>query len=264
MDHRAVLEFRNQLHRVLGAGQHPASRAQERPREGDGFDEIVAEPGGRREKEIAEGVTCQIDLPVEAIGEDGGQRPRRVAQGQKAVADVSGREDAELTPQLARAAAVVRHGDDRREVNLGPVIVGRTRIGAKPAQDDRKPRTAPERNDPEYGGLVRRGHLGAPGQKLPADKPSLRVHLLLVAQQPYLFPAPGVPVLVGDFHRHTRHSTVTLLARFRGWSTSRPRRAAMWYARSWRGITLTRGARRSAAGGIGIRWSALRAISWSP
>ena len=31
------------------------------------------------------------------------------------------------------------------------------------------------------------------------------------------------------------HSTVTDLARLRGWSTSRPARTAMWYARSCRG-----------------------------
>ena len=34
-----------------------------------------------------------------------------------------------------------------------------------------------------------------------------------------------------------RHSTVTDFARFRGWSTSHPRRTATWYARSWSGTT---------------------------
>src|SRR3989442_2477453 len=46
------------------------------------------------------------------------------------------------------------------------------------------------------------------------------------------------------------HSTVTLLARLRGWSTSQPRSTAMWYARSWRGSTLISGINKSVDGGI--------------
>ena len=38
------------------------------------------------------------------------------------------------------------------------------------------------------------------------------------------------------------HSTVTVLARFRGWSTFSPRRRAMWYASSCSGITASSGA----------------------
>ena len=39
-----------------------------------------------------------------------------------------------------------------------------------------------------------------------------------------------------------RYSTVTLLARFLGWSTSQPRRIAMWYAMSCSGTTKRIGA----------------------
>src|SRR5213594_3287722 len=46
------------------------------------------------------------------------------------------------------------------------------------------------------------------------------------------------------------HSTVTLLARLRGWSTSQPRSTAMWYARSWRGSTLISGINKSVEGGM--------------
>src|SRR5262249_47917868 len=42
-------------------------------------------------------------------------------------------------------------------------------------------------------------------------------------------------------HGSHAHSTVTLFARLRGWSTSQPRRTAMWYASSWSGITLRMG-----------------------
>ena len=41
-----------------------------------------------------------------------------------------------------------------------------------------------------------------------------------------------------DEHLFSRsYSTVTDLARLRGWSTSHPRRTAMWYASNCKGIT---------------------------
>src|SRR2546430_3393881 len=60
------------------------------------------------------------------------------------------------------------------------------------------------------------------------------------------------------------HSTVTLLARLRGWSTSQPRSTAMWYARSWRGSTLISGINKSVDGGMATTWWARRTISASP
>ncbi|MCG3122587.1 MAG: hypothetical protein GIKADHBN_00979 [Phycisphaerales bacterium] len=45
------------------------------------------------------------------------------------------------------------------------------------------------------------------------------------------------------------YSTVTLLARFRGLSTSCPRSTAAWYAMSWRGMTVSIGLRASGMSG---------------
>src|SRR6185503_10677955 len=45
----------------------------------------------------------------------------------------------------------------------------------------------------------------------------------------------------GTGPRHAPYSTVTDLARFRGWSTSVPRATAVWYANSWSGITASAG-----------------------
>ena len=45
------------------------------------------------------------------------------------------------------------------------------------------------------------------------------------------------------------YSTVTLFARFRGWSTSQPRRTAMWYASSCSGTTATIGIANAGAAG---------------
>ena len=61
-----------------------------------------------------------------------------------------------------------------------------------------------------------------------SDEPS---QLSIVARRP---PTP-------DRCPAARYSTVTLLARLRGWSTSQPRRTAMWYASSCSGTTITIG-----------------------
>src|SRR5688500_11684593 len=48
------------------------------------------------------------------------------------------------------------------------------------------------------------------------------------------------------------HSTVTLLARLRGWSTSQPNRTATWYASSWSGTISRSGSSSSCVGGMVI------------
>ena len=60
---------------------------------------------------------------------------------------------------------------------------------------------------------------------------------------------------------HAPYSTVTLLARLRGLSTSRPRSLATWYARSCSGTLQMKGARISGASGTG---STRRAILCAP
>ena len=59
------------------------------------------------------------------------------------------------------------------------------------------------------------------------------------------------------------HSTVTDLARFRGWSTSHPRRTATWYARSWSGTTERIGCSSGIVSGTITTWSAIAATSAS-
>ena len=53
-----------------------------------------------------------------------------------------------------------------------------------------------------------------------------------------------------------RYSTVTDLARLRGWSTSWPRAAAISAANTCSGTVVTSGASSVGAGGTRIRWSA--------
>src|SRR4029077_3582647 len=45
------------------------------------------------------------------------------------------------------------------------------------------------------------------------------------------------------------YSTVTDLAKLRGWSTSQPRRTAMWEASNWRGMIASKGTSISGEGG---------------
>ena len=49
--------------------------------------------------------------------------------------------------------------------------------------------------------------------------------------------------------RTIAYSTVTDLARFRGWSTSVPRVTAVWYANSWSGMTASAGDSASSVSG---------------
>src|ERR1017187_5817531 len=60
------------------------------------------------------------------------------------------------------------------------------------------------------------------------------------------------------------HSTVTVLARLRGWSTFKPRRRAMWYASSCSGITARIAASIRSVRGIRMISSACRLICSSP
>src|SRR5947207_2937672 len=60
------------------------------------------------------------------------------------------------------------------------------------------------------------------------------------------------------------YSTVTDFARFRGWSTSHPRRTAMWYASSCKGIAASSGCIHGEAGGREITDSVRVRIASSP
>ena len=57
------------------------------------------------------------------------------------------------------------------------------------------------------------------------------------------------------------YSTVTLLARFLGWSTSQPRRTAMWYESSCSGTVITIGARKGDTAGTATIESVVRSSS---
>src|SRR2546430_12200671 len=62
--------------------------------------------------------------------------------------------------------------------------------------------------------------------------------------------------------RPTAYSTVTLFARFLGWSTSQSRSRAMWYARSCSGIDQRIGVRSSDVGGS-LTTCSVRVVVWS-
>src|SRR5260221_3709366 len=73
-----------------------------------------------------------------------------------------------------------------------------------------------------------------------------------------------VQAALHGFLRKLRHSTVTLFARLRGWSTSQPRATAMSYASSCSGITDRIGCSMGIVAGTYSTWSAREDTSVSP
>ena len=61
---------------------------------------------------------------------------------------------------------------------------------------------------------------------------------------------PSEPQPPGFFAMNRSYSTVTDLAKLRGWSTSQPRSTATWYAKSCRGIMANTGLSASRADGM--------------
>ena len=59
------------------------------------------------------------------------------------------------------------------------------------------------------------------------------------------------------------YSTVTDLARLRGWSTSFPLHTAIWYANNCNGMVVTKGSRHSNVSGISMHSSAILRITVS-
>ena len=62
-------------------------------------------------------------------------------------------------------------------------------------------------------------------------------------------PSSVVPGGTEAVRHRSRYSTVTDLARLRGWSTSVPRATAMWYANSWSGMMARTGLSASCVSG---------------
>src|SRR6185295_6686825 len=103
-------------------------------------DRLVEAPGHLREggeEQVAEGVAGQGAVG-EAVLEEPPHQRLVVGQGHEAVADVTGRQDAELAPQPAGRASVVRDGHDRGELHRG---------GLEPAEDGRETGASAERGD---------------------------------------------------------------------------------------------------------------------
>ena len=102
-------------------------RAQQPADQVEGLD-VVAEllPQGD-DQQIADRVFVQVALGLEAVLDDAGPGLAPVvvaAQRGQRLAQVAGRQDAQLVPQASAGAAVVGHGDDGGEVAGDPAQRG--------------------------------------------------------------------------------------------------------------------------------------------
>lgn len=129
---------RLELQRHGGHGQHPAVRAEELADQVQGLD-MVAEllPEGD-DQQIADRVLVQIALGLEAVLDDlcPGLAPVVVtAECGERLAEVAGRQDAELLTEPAAGAAVVGDGDHGGEIAGDPAQRGERRGQAHAAAE---------------------------------------------------------------------------------------------------------------------------------
>ncbi len=110
-DGHAVVEIGEELHVFVCDRQHAPGDGEHLAHARDGLVKRIAHAVERGEKEIAEALTAQRAVP-EPVGEQRLHRRLGVRERLQAVADVAGREHAELLPEHAAAAAVVHDGDD--------------------------------------------------------------------------------------------------------------------------------------------------------
>ena len=135
-------------------------------------------------------------------------------------------------PQHPAAGRRERRGRDGAEWRHSPPV--------RRAPPSRARRQRPRRTR----AAARRAAAGATARRVgPSGEPNRPAPALQAERDRTLPPGPRA------------HSTVTLFARFRGWSTSQPRRTAMWYARSCSGTVARIGVSASCVRGIWITWS---------
>ena len=97
-------------------GQHAPFDVEHAARHLDRLVEVAGDAGHRGQKQIPERVPGQAFAFGEAVAEKVGDERFVVGERDQAVADVAGRQNAELFLQPSRAAAVVADGDDGGEV----------------------------------------------------------------------------------------------------------------------------------------------------
>lgn len=107
--------------------------------------------GERSEKEIAEIVAAQAAPRMKTILKKPAEQRFIFREGHHAVANVAGRKDAIFAAKAARAAAVVRYGDDGGEVGDGALPGGMTvaltgNVFAQTTQQGREAGTSSKRD----------------------------------------------------------------------------------------------------------------------
>ena len=132
------LDLRDQFD-IVQCGRHDfAAHRQHAAGLGNSFLEAAGNVRQRADEQVAQGMAVNARPFAEPVLKDMRDHFLVVGQCRQAVADVSGRQNAQISAQLAGGAAVVRHRHDSREV---------MRIFLHSAQQAGKPRAAADGDD---------------------------------------------------------------------------------------------------------------------
>src|SRR5204862_1490285 len=124
MDGAAVFECGNEVHVRKRRGKNAATNREHFAADTDSFGEIAGDVSERGEEEIAEVVADEPATRVKTILEKAGEQGFVFRKRHHAIANVSGRKDAVLATQAARAPAVIGDRDDGSEIGDGAFSAG--------------------------------------------------------------------------------------------------------------------------------------------
>ena len=130
----AVFKFGLKMHVLIRHWQHTARDGQHVAHPVDSLVKRAGDAVHRRKEQIAEALPREATLG-EAVVQQLAHRLFRVGECQDAAPDIAGRQHPEILAQRAGAAAVVRNGDDRRDVARIALQSAQHRGQAMPAAD---------------------------------------------------------------------------------------------------------------------------------
>src|SRR5438445_4858574 len=122
-DDLAVLQSSFQRNQLIRGREDPAANRQHFAADAYGAREVAGNMAQCGEEKIAETMAAQTDAGLETILKKPAQQSFILGQGHHAIAEVTGWQDAVFATQAPRTAAVIRDGDDGREIGNGVVRI---------------------------------------------------------------------------------------------------------------------------------------------
>src|SRR3989442_11030966 len=122
-DDFAILQSSFERNQLIRGREDPAANRQHFAADAYGAREVAGNMAQCGEEKIAETMAAQTDAGLETILKKPAQQSFILGQGHHAIAEVTGWQDAVFATQAPRTAAVIRDGDDGREIGNGVVII---------------------------------------------------------------------------------------------------------------------------------------------